>query len=180
MVPPNSLRPNLAGKLVNDTLYRGIIGSLMYLTATRPVIQFSTVLCVRYQSNPKESHLTAVKRIFSSNYAGYNMDRKSTSGSCQILSGKLVCWSTKKQQAVAMSLVEAEYVAAAGCCTNILWMKSQLSDYDIHYKMDHIRKGDIVLHFILTEYQLADIFTKPLDEPTFTRLEAELGMLNID
>ncbi|GJW79977.1 hypothetical protein Tco_0143952 [Tanacetum coccineum] len=122
-------------------------------------------------------------------YVGCNMDRKSTS-------------------------VEAEYVAVAGCCANILWMKNQLNDYDIHYMMvpifcdntsaiaisnnpvlhsrtkhidiryhfirDHIHKGDIELYFILTEYQLADIFTKPLDEPTFTRLKAELGMLNID
>ncbi|GKC10055.1 hypothetical protein Tco_1001665, partial [Tanacetum coccineum] len=147
-------------------------------------------------------------------YVGCNMDKKSTSGACQILGGKLVCWSAKKQQSVAMSSDEVEYVAAAGCCASILWMKSQLSDYDIHYKMvpifcdntsviaisnnlvlhsrtkhidiryhfirDHILKGDIKLHFIPTEYQLADIFTKPLDEPTFTRLKAELGMLNID
>ncbi|GKF03390.1 hypothetical protein Tco_0030313 [Tanacetum coccineum] len=115
---------------------------------------------------------------------------------------------------MAMSLAEAEYVVVAGCCASILWMQSQLSDYDIHYKMlpivcdntsaitisnnpllhsrtkhidiryhflrDHILKRDIKLHFIRTEYQLADIFTKPLDEPTFTRLKAELGMLNID
>ncbi|GKD85603.1 retrovirus-related pol polyprotein from transposon TNT 1-94 [Tanacetum coccineum] len=63
MVPPKNLGPNLAGKLVNETLYRGMIGSLMYLTATRPDIQFTIVLCARYQSNPKESHLTDVKRI---------------------------------------------------------------------------------------------------------------------
>ncbi|GKF87731.1 hypothetical protein Tco_0258608 [Tanacetum coccineum] len=56
-------------------------------------------------------------------------------GACQILGGKLVCWSAKEQQSVATSSAEAEYVAAAGCCANILWMKSQLSDYDIHYKM---------------------------------------------
>ncbi|GKB59194.1 uncharacterized mitochondrial protein-like protein [Tanacetum coccineum] len=68
--------------------------------------------------------------------------------------------SAKKQQSVAISSTEAAYVVAAGCCASILWMKSQLSDYDIHYKMD----------------QLADIFTKPLDEPTFTRLKAELGI----
>ncbi|GKC46210.1 hypothetical protein Tco_1063932 [Tanacetum coccineum] len=113
-----------------------------------------------------------------------------------------------------MSSAKAKYVAATGCCANILWMKSQLSDYDIHYKMvpifcdntsviaisnnpilhsrtkhidiryhfikDHILKEDIELHFILTKYQLADIFTKPLDELTFTRLKVELGMLNID
>ncbi|GJZ26715.1 retrovirus-related pol polyprotein from transposon TNT 1-94, partial [Tanacetum coccineum] len=63
---------------------------------------------------------------------------------------------------------EAEYVAAAGCYANILWMKN------------HILKGDIELHFIPTQYQLADIFTKPLDEPTFKRLIVKLGMLNID
>nr|GEY22060.1 retrovirus-related Pol polyprotein from transposon TNT 1-94 [Tanacetum cinerariifolium] len=121
---------------------------------------------------------------------------------------KLVCWSAKKQQSVAMSSAEAEYVVAAGCCASILWMKSQLSDYDIYYKMvpifcdntsviaisnnpvlhsrtkyidiryhfirDHILKRDIELHFIYTQHQLADIFTKPLDEPTFTSLEAQL------
>ncbi|GJU42368.1 retrovirus-related pol polyprotein from transposon TNT 1-94 [Tanacetum coccineum] len=130
-----------------------------------------------------------LKGYSDSNYAGCNMDRKSTS-------------------------VEAEYIAAVGCCASILWMKSQLIDYDIHYKMvpifydntspiaisnyqvlhsrtkqydiryhfirDHILKGDIELHFIPTEYQLDDIFTKPLDEPTFTGLKTELGMLNID
>ncbi|GJW08916.1 hypothetical protein Tco_1571339 [Tanacetum coccineum] len=136
------------------------------------------------------------------------MNRKITSGACQLLGGKLVCWSAKKQQSVAMSFAKAEYVATARCCANVLWMKNQLSDYDIQYKMvpifcaisnnlvlhsrtkhidiryhfirDHILKGDIELHFIPTEYQLADIFIKPLDELTFTRLKAELGMLNIN
>ncbi|GJU87113.1 hypothetical protein Tco_1294659 [Tanacetum coccineum] len=109
-----------------------------------------------------------------------------------------------------MSTAEAEYVvAAAGCCANILWIKSQLTDYDIIYEKipifcdntsaisisnnpvlhsrtkhifiryqfirDHIIKGDIELHFIPTQYQLADIFTKPLDEPTFKRLIVELA-----
>ncbi|GJR13514.1 retrovirus-related pol polyprotein from transposon TNT 1-94 [Tanacetum coccineum] len=239
MVPPNNLGPDLAGKSVNETSYRGMIRSLMYLTATSPDIQFCTVLCARYQSNPKESHIIAMKRILrylkgtptfglyypkcsgfdlkgysDSDYAGCNMDRKSTSGACQILGGKLVCWSAKKQQSVAMSSAKAEYVTAIRCCASILWMKSQLNDYDIHYKMvpifcdntsaiaisnnlvlhsrtkhiniryhfirDHILKGDIELHFIPTEYQLPDIFTKPLDEPTFTKLKAKLGMLNID
>ncbi|GKC08167.1 retrovirus-related pol polyprotein from transposon TNT 1-94 [Tanacetum coccineum] len=186
MIPPNKLGPGLAGKPANETLYKGMIRSLMYLTATRPDIQFSTVLYARYQSNLKESHLTVIKRIL----------------------------SAKKQQSLTMSSAKAEYVVGVGCCTSILWMKSQLSDYDIYYNMvpifcdntsaiaisnnpvlhsstkyidiryhfirDHILKGDIELHFIPTKYQLADIFTKPLDEPTFTRLKAELGMLNID
>ncbi|GJZ57380.1 hypothetical protein Tco_0612874 [Tanacetum coccineum] len=94
-----------------------MIGSLMYLTESRPDIQFSTCLCARYQANPKESYLIGVKRIFR-----------------YLKGGKLVCWSAKKQQSVAMSSAEAEYVAAAGCCANILWMKSQLTDYDIIYE----------------------------------------------
>ncbi|GKE07809.1 hypothetical protein Tco_1411360, partial [Tanacetum coccineum] len=86
MVPPNNLGPNLAGKPVNKTLYRGMIGSLMYLAASKPDIHFSTCLYARYQANLKESHLIAVKRIF----------RKITLGACQMLGGKLVCWSVKK------------------------------------------------------------------------------------
>nr|GEU55547.1 uncharacterized mitochondrial protein AtMg00810-like [Tanacetum cinerariifolium] len=66
-------------------------------------------------------------------YAGCNLDRKSTSGGCQILEGKLVCWSVKKQTSVAMSSAEAEYVAATGCCAQVLWIKSQLADYDVLY-----------------------------------------------
>ncbi|GJW59466.1 hypothetical protein Tco_0108801 [Tanacetum coccineum] len=128
MVPLNNLGPDLAGKPVNKTLYRGMIGSLMYLTATRPDIQFSTILCARYQSNPKESHLTAVKRILRTPYYAFcNMDRKSTSGACQILGGRLVCWSAKKQYSVAMSSAEAEYVVAVGCFARITSLKEILN-----------------------------------------------------
>ncbi|GKC61020.1 hypothetical protein Tco_1088618 [Tanacetum coccineum] len=104
MVPPNNLGPGLSGKVVNETQYRGMIRLLMYLTASRPAIQISTCLCVRYQANPKESYLIAVKRIFrylkgtsslglwypkcsgfdlkgylDSDYTGCNMDRKDIS-----------------------------------------------------------------------------------------------------
>ncbi|GJZ15843.1 hypothetical protein Tco_0551520 [Tanacetum coccineum] len=203
MIPTNNLGPNLAGKSVNETSYRGMIRSLIYLTATRPDIQFSTVLCARYQSNLRESHLIAVKRILKYlkgtptlslyylkclgfdlkgysdlDYAGYNMDRKSTSGACQILGGKLVCSSAKKQQPVAMSSTKAEYVVVVGCCASILWMKVNSVTMTFIIRWDHILKGDIELHFIPTEYQLADIFTKPLDEPTFTRLKAERTTLS--
>ncbi|GJU72070.1 retrovirus-related pol polyprotein from transposon TNT 1-94 [Tanacetum coccineum] len=192
-----------------------------------------------YQANPKESHIVGVKRIFrylkgtpnlglwypkgsgfdlkaysTSDYAGCKLDRKSTSGGCQILGGKLVCWNTKKQSSVAMSSAEAEYIAAAGCCVQVLWIKSQLADYDVlydkvpifydntsaisisnnpvlhsrtkhidlmyHFIRDHILKGDIELHFVPIDLQLADIFTNHLSEPSFTRLVAALGMLNIE
>ncbi|GJZ97807.1 retrovirus-related pol polyprotein from transposon TNT 1-94 [Tanacetum coccineum] len=187
------------------------------LEAIRIFLAFATYMnFIVYQMDVKSAFLSGfgLKGYSDSYYVGCNMDRKSTSGACSLLGGKLVCWSAKKQQSVAMSLAEAEYVAAIGCCTNILWMKSQLTDYDIiyekvpifcdntsaiaisnnrvlhsrikhidiryHFIRDHILKGDIELHFIPTQYQLDDIFTKPLDEPTFKRLIGELGMLNID
>ncbi|GJS07216.1 hypothetical protein Tco_0364012 [Tanacetum coccineum] len=111
MLPLNNLGPDESGVSVNETLFRDMIGSLMYLTTSRPDMQFSTCLCARYQANPKESYLVAVKRIFRC-----NLDRKSTSGGFQILDGKLVCWSAKKQSSVAMSSAEVIYLAAGGCC----------------------------------------------------------------
>nr|GEY49887.1 reverse transcriptase domain-containing protein [Tanacetum cinerariifolium] len=124
MIPSNKLGPDLNGKAINETRYRGMIGLLIYLTVGRPDIQFSTCLYARYQANPKESHLIAVKRIV----------KTSTLGACHLLERKLVCWSTKKQQSIAMSLAKAEYVAAVRCYVNILGMKSQLTDYDIIYE----------------------------------------------
>ncbi|GKD20494.1 retrovirus-related pol polyprotein from transposon TNT 1-94 [Tanacetum coccineum] len=102
---PNNLGPDESGVSVNETLFRGMIGSLMYLTASRPDIRFSTCLCASFD----------LKAYSDSDYAGCNLGRKSTSGGCQILGGKLICWSVKKQSSVAMSSSEAEYVAAAGC-----------------------------------------------------------------
>ncbi|GJU89713.1 hypothetical protein Tco_1302136 [Tanacetum coccineum] len=78
-------------------------------------------------------------------------------------------------QSVAMFSAEAEDLVVAGCCANILWIRSQLTDYDIIYE-----KEDMEFHFIPTQYQLADILIKLLDKPSFKRLINELGMLNID
>ncbi|GKB64917.1 hypothetical protein Tco_0921103 [Tanacetum coccineum] len=94
------------------------------------------------------------------------------------LNGKAV----NESQYKAMFLAEVEDITAARCCANILWIKSQLTDYDIIYEKikNHTLKGDIEFHFIPTQYQLADIFIKLLDKPSFKRLIDELGMLNID
>ncbi|GJR40651.1 hypothetical protein Tco_1098698 [Tanacetum coccineum] len=178
MLPPNNLGPNESGVSINDTLFRGMIGSLMYLIARRIDIQFSTCIHARYQANPKESHLVVVKRIF----------RKSTLGGYQILSGKLVYSSVKKQSSVEMSLAEAEYVpifcdntSAIAISNNpVLHSRTKHIQIRYHFIKDHILKGDIELHFVPIDLQLANIFTKPLAEPRFTRLVAELGMLNIE
>ncbi|KAH9648505.1 hypothetical protein KPL70_025607 [Citrus sinensis] len=108
------------GKEVDIKTYRGMIGSLLYLTASRPDIMFSVCLCARFQSCPKESHMLAVKHA---DFAGYKVDRKSTSGTCHFLGHSLVSWFSKKQNSVALSTTEAEYIAVEnrinfGCSRN--------------------------------------------------------------
>nr|GEU99831.1 retrovirus-related Pol polyprotein from transposon TNT 1-94 [Tanacetum cinerariifolium] len=161
MVPPNNLGPDLAGKPVNETSYREMIGSLMYLKGT-PTLGMYYLKCLGFD----------LKGYSDSNYAGCNMDIKSTTGTYQILGGKLVCWSAKKQQSVAMSSAEAEYATTGWVLYNAIaisnnpLLHSRTKHIDIRYYFikDHVLKGDIELHFIPTEYQQADIFTKPLDE----------------
>ncbi|GJT16093.1 putative ribonuclease H-like domain-containing protein [Tanacetum coccineum] len=143
---------------VDVHLYRSMIGSLMYLTASRPDIMFAVCACSRFQVNPKTSHLSAVKRIFrylkgkpklglwylrvssfdleaysGSDYAGPNFDRKSTTGGCQFLGRRLISWQCKKQTIVATSTTEAEYVAAANCCGQVLWIQNQMLDYGFNF-----------------------------------------------
>ncbi|GJY50166.1 putative ribonuclease H-like domain-containing protein [Tanacetum coccineum] len=143
---------------VDVHLYRSMIGSLMYLTASRPDIMFAVCACSRFQVTPKTSHLSAVKRIFrylkgkpklglwyprvssfdleaysDSDYAGANLDRKSTTGGCQFLGRRLISWQCKKQTIVATSTTEAEYVAAANCCGQVLWIQNQMLDYGFNF-----------------------------------------------
>ncbi|GJT58837.1 retrovirus-related pol polyprotein from transposon TNT 1-94 [Tanacetum coccineum] len=158
MVEQAKLKLDLVGKPVDHTDYRSMIGSLMYLTSSRPDIMFATCMCARYQANPNEHHVSAVKRIFrylqgtinlglwypkdsgfdltaysDADHAGCHLDRKSTSGSVQFLGDKLVCWSSKKQNCVSISTAESEYVAVSGCCAQVLWMRTQLTDYGFFF-----------------------------------------------
>jgi len=120
------------GQQVDSTKYRGLIGSLLYLTTSRPNIQSSVCLCARFQSNPKESHYKATKRILmylkgtinvglwfpsdskitlsgfsDSDYTGSKLDRKNTSGTCHLLGSSLIAWNSKKQARVTLSTIEA-------------------------------------------------------------------------
>ncbi|GJT79937.1 putative ribonuclease H-like domain-containing protein [Tanacetum coccineum] len=146
------------GEEVDVHMYRSMIGSLMYLTSSRPDIMFAVCACARYQVNLKVSHLYAVKRIFrylkgqpklglwypkdspfdlvaytDSDYAGASLDRKSTTGGCQFLGCRLISWQCKKQTVVANSTTEAEYVAASSCCGQVLWIQNQLLDYGYNF-----------------------------------------------
>ncbi|GJX86531.1 putative ribonuclease H-like domain-containing protein [Tanacetum coccineum] len=143
---------------VDVYLYRLMIGSLMYLTDSRPDIMFAICACVRFQVTPKVSHLHAMKKIFrylkgqpklglwyprdspfdleafsDSDYAGASLDKKSTTGGCQFLGKRLISWQCKKQTIVANSTTEAEYVAAANCCGQVLWIQNQMLDYGFNF-----------------------------------------------
>nr|GEZ29296.1 retrotransposon protein, putative, unclassified [Tanacetum cinerariifolium] len=116
------------GEDVDVHTYRSMIESLMYLTSSRPDIMFAVCACARFQVTPKPSHLHAVKRIFS-DYVRASLDWKSTISGCQFLGCRLISWQCKKQTVVATSSTEAEYVAAASCCAQVLWIQNQLLDY---------------------------------------------------
>ena len=144
-------------------------------------------------------------------YAGSKIDRKSTSGTFQFLGHMLVSWSSKKQNSVALSTVETEYIAAGNCCAQILWIKQQLSDFGVsmniliffnntsainitknhvqhlrtkhieikhHFIRDHVLKNDMCIEFVDFLNQIADIFTKPLNETQFVNIRRELDMLD--
>ncbi|GKC12075.1 retrovirus-related pol polyprotein from transposon TNT 1-94, partial [Tanacetum coccineum] len=154
MVEKSKLDEDKVGKAVDPSHYRGMIGTLLYLTASRPDLQFAICMCARYQARPTEKHLNAVKRIFrylkgtvhrglwypkdssfaltafaDADHAGCQDTRRSTSGSIQLLGDRLVSWSSKRQKSAAISSTEAEYIALSGCCAQVLWMRSQLTDY---------------------------------------------------
>ncbi|WVZ52442.1 LOW QUALITY PROTEIN: hypothetical protein U9M48_003497 [Paspalum notatum var. saurae] len=193
------------GEAVDQKEFRGMIGSLLYLTVTRSDIKFAVCLCARYQASPRTSHRQVVKRIFrylkftpklgfwyfsgsslsfrGFSNAGCRIDRKSTSGTCQFLRTSLVSWSSHKQASVSLSSTKVEYIVAASCCSQLLWMKATLSDFGLSFRRIPLLvdstsaiivtknpNGDIDLIHVATQNQLADIFTKPLEFSAFVRL----------
>ncbi|WVZ89142.1 hypothetical protein U9M48_035587 [Paspalum notatum var. saurae] len=189
------------GEAVDQKEFRGMIGSLLYLTATRLDIQFAVCLCARYQASPRTSHRQAVKRIFrylkftpelvlwyssgsslslrrfsDADHAGCRIDRKSTSGTCQLLGTSLVSWSSRNQASVSLSTTR-EYIAALAARSRLLWMKATLSDFGLrfgkipllvdstsaisvaknpvlHSRTKHI---DVRFHFLRDHYEKGDI-----------------------
>ncbi|WVZ83424.1 LOW QUALITY PROTEIN: hypothetical protein U9M48_030572, partial [Paspalum notatum var. saurae] len=218
MTTPMSTNTALDADEDGEAEFRGMIGSLRVPTATGPDIRFAVCLCARYRASPRTSHRQAVKRIFrylkftpelglwyssgsslflrgfsDADHAGCRIDRKSTSGTCQLLGTSLVSWSSRKQASVSLSTTK-----------RLLWMKATLSDFGLrfgkipllvdstsaisvaknpvlhsrtkhidvrfYFLRDHYEKGDIDLVHVASENQLADIFTKPLEFGAFVRL----------
>ena len=155
------LKLNKAGRgaKVDNTLYRQIVGNLMYLTATRPDIMYGVSLISRYMESPTEIHLLAAKRILrylqgtkdfglfykkgekyylirfvDSDYAGDQDDRKSTSSYVFVLGTRVVSWSSRKQKIVTLSTTEAEFVVATACACQAIWLRKFLKNYNSNKK----------------------------------------------
>ncbi|GKB41039.1 retrovirus-related pol polyprotein from transposon TNT 1-94 [Tanacetum coccineum] len=166
MVDKSKLDEDLHGKPIDPTHYCGMIRSLMYLTSSRPDFVFAVCMCAQYQAKPTEKHLQAVKRIFrylkgtsniclwyskdtnntltayaNADHVGCQDTRRSTSGSAQFLGDKLVSWSSKKQKSTAISSTEAKYIALSRCCAQILWIRSQLTDYGLKFNKIPLESG---------------------------------------
>ena len=156
MSPNIKLTVDLLGKSIDSYLYRSMIGSLLSLTASRLDISYSVGVCDRYQANPKESYMIALKRIikyvkatinfgvqynkdtndvlaryFDTDLVGNADDKKSTSGGCFYVGNNFVSWMIKKKNSISLSTVEVEYIAAGSCCTQLLWIQKLLLNYSI-------------------------------------------------
>nr|GEY78803.1 uncharacterized mitochondrial protein AtMg00810-like [Tanacetum cinerariifolium] len=183
MVEKSKLDKDKEGKAIDSSHYHGIIGTLLYLTASRLDLQFAICMCAQYQAQPTEKHLHAVKRIFrylrgtvnrglwypkdssialtlftDADHAGCQDTRQSTSGSLQFLGDRLISWSSKRQKSDAISSMKAEYIAL------------------YHFIKKNVENGVIKLYVVNTEYQLADLFTKALGRDRIEFLINKLGM----
>nr|GEZ61950.1 retrovirus-related Pol polyprotein from transposon TNT 1-94 [Tanacetum cinerariifolium] len=145
---------------VDHTRFCSMVGSLMYLTASRPDLVFVVYMCARYQDVRTHEEVHP-----------------------EVLSSLAINWSSKKQKSTAISTTEAEYIAMSGFCAQILWMRSQLTDYGFDFNKiplycdnQQVEKGMVELYFVTTDYQLADIFTKALPRQRFEFILLRLGM----
>ncbi|GJV08434.1 retrovirus-related pol polyprotein from transposon TNT 1-94 [Tanacetum coccineum] len=183
MVEKSILDEDTQGKSVDPTHYRGMMGTLMYLTASRPDLTFDVCMCARYQAKPTEKHLHAIKRIFKylrvtvnrglwylkdssialtayadTDHAGCQDTRRSTFRCMPLLGERLISWSLKRQKSAAISSTEAEYIALSGYCAQ------------------QVENGVVELYFVNMEYELADILTKALCRERIEFLINKLGM----
>lgn len=160
IVPGTKLRKDEGGVTVDETLYKQVVGSLMYLTVTRPDMMFGVSLISRFMARPTMAHWLATKRILrylkgtinlgifyrkqeynlklvaftDSDYAGDLDDRRSTSGFVFKLGARAISWASKKQPVVALSTTEAEYMAATLCACQCVWLRRVLEKIEVEEK----------------------------------------------
>nr|GEV20021.1 retrovirus-related Pol polyprotein from transposon TNT 1-94 [Tanacetum cinerariifolium] len=190
MVEKFKLDEDKEGKAVDPSHYHGMIGTLLYLTASLPDLQFAICMCAWYQARPTKNHIHVVKRIFrylcgtinrglwypkdssvaltafaDADHAGCQDTRRRTFGSLQFLGGRLISWSSKRQKSAAISRTKAEYIVL-----------SKHIDIIYHFIKEQVENGVIELYFFNTEYQLADLFTNALGKDRIEFLINKLGM----
>nr|GEW94029.1 uncharacterized mitochondrial protein AtMg00810-like [Tanacetum cinerariifolium] len=160
MVEKSKLDEDTEGKAVDPSHYRGMICTLLYLTASRPDLQFAIYMCARYQARPTEKHLHAVKRIFRHLRGTINQG----------------LWYPKDSSVVLTAFTDADH---AGCQDTRRSTSGSLSkhiDIRYHFIKEHVENGVIELYFVNTEYQLTDLFTKALGRDRIEFLINKLGM----
>nr|GEY40243.1 hypothetical protein [Tanacetum cinerariifolium] len=196
MVEKSKLDEDPQGKAVDPTHYRKAY--LKALHAVKRIFKYlrgtvnkglwypkdSSIALTAYADADHEDSSVALTAFADMDHAGCQDTRHSTSGNLQFLGKRLISWSSKRQQSAAISSMEAEYIVLSGCCAQILWMRSQLTDYDLgfnkipiyHFIKEQIENGVIKLYFVNTEYQLADLFTKALCRDRIEFLINKMGM----
>ncbi|GKD82884.1 hypothetical protein Tco_1349723 [Tanacetum coccineum] len=203
MVEKSKLDEDPQGKAVDPTHYRGMVGTLMYLTASRPDLTFTVCMCAQYQAKPTEKHLHAVKRICKylrgivnrglwyakdssitlaayadADHAGCQDSRRSTSGCMQVLGDKLMR-SQLTTYGLGFNKIPMycdKKSAIALCCNNVRHSRSKHIGIRFYFIKEQVENGVVELYFVNKEYQLANIFTKPLYRERIEFLINELGM----
>ncbi|GJT04125.1 retrovirus-related pol polyprotein from transposon TNT 1-94 [Tanacetum coccineum] len=197
------------GTLVDPTCYRGMVGSLMYLTASRPDLVFAVYMCAQYQAKPTEKHLTAVKRVFrylkitinmglwyskdtgfdltafaDADHAGCQDSRKSTSGSAQFLGKKLILWMWSQLTDYGFDYNKIPLYcdlqsAIALSYNSVKHSRTKHISVTYHFIKKQVENEFVELYFVKNAYQLADIFTKALIRERFKFLVKQLGMQSL-
>ncbi|GJT09704.1 retrovirus-related pol polyprotein from transposon TNT 1-94 [Tanacetum coccineum] len=205
IVEKSKLDEDTQGKAVDPTHYRRMIGTLMYLTASRPDLTFFVSMCARYQAKPTKKHLHVVKQIFKYirgiinrglwylkdssitltaygdiDHAGCQDTRQSTSGYMQLLRDRLVIWSSQlTDYGLGFNKIPMYYdnkSAIALCYNNVQHSRSKHIDIRFHFIKEQGKNGVVELYFVNTKYQLTDIFTKAFGRERIEFLINKLGM----
>ncbi|GJZ15217.1 hypothetical protein Tco_0550894 [Tanacetum coccineum] len=190
MVEKSKLDKDLQGNPVDATLYRGMISFLMYLTSNRPDLIYAVYLCARYQAKPTEKHLNEVKQIFRYLKGTINMGLwySKDTGMSMTAYADADHGCVRTLDAVHQELTDYGFQfnkillyydnksAIALCCNNVQHSRAKHIDVRYHFIKEQVENGIVELYFVRTEYQLADIFTKPLPRERFNFLIEKLGM----
>ncbi|GJV17353.1 hypothetical protein Tco_1362676 [Tanacetum coccineum] len=170
---------------IDQTRFRSMVGSLMYLTASRPDLVFGVCMCARYQASPTKNHLEALKRVFwylrrTINW-GLWYPKDTAMALTAYADADHILWMRSQLTDDSFAFIKISLYcdnrnAIALCCNNVQHSRSKHIDIRHHFFREQVEKGVVELYFVTTDYQLADIFTKALPRERFEFLLLRLGM----